>query len=371
MIATDADMVKEVLDLCLSCKGCKAECPSSVDVGKMKAEFTQHYHATHGVPLRSRLVAGFTKQMELAMWVPGLYNAVFGTPLLRRMANRLVGFHPERTMPALSGTTLRKWFEKRKAKARAQGTSSPSRMVYLFCDEFTNFNDVEVGKKMVLLLEELGYEVRIPSHVESGRTYLSKGLVKEAKEIADRNVQLLSKVVSDEFPLVGIEPSAILTFRDEYPDLVEPSLREEARKLAQNALLFEEFIAREMEKKAIGSAQFTTEKKVLKLHGHCHQKALSSLSVAKKILSLPLNYTVQLIPSGCCGMAGSFGYEAEHFEISMQIGELVLFPTIRQQPDDVLITASGTSCRHQIKDGTGRKALHPVEVLWEALKNRE
>ncbi|MPR35084.1 FAD-linked oxidase C-terminal domain-containing protein [Salmonirosea aquatica] len=366
MAATDADMVKEVLDLCLSCKGCKAECPSSVDVGKMKAEFTQHYHDTHGIPLRSRLVAGFTKQMERAMWVPWAYNAVIGTPFLRRLANRVVGFHPDRTMPSLSATTLRKWFEKRKKKTHDQGT--PSRLVYLFCDEFINFNDVEVGKKAVLLLEELGYEVRIPSHVESGRTYLSKGLVKEAQEIANRNVRLLSKMVHDECPLIGIEPSAILTFRDEYPDLVKPELREDARQLAQNALLFEEFVAREMEKKAITSAQFTTEKKALKLHGHCHQKALSTLSVAKKILSLPLNYTVQLIPSGCCGMAGSFGYEAEHYELSMQIGELVLFPTVRRQPDDVLIAASGTSCRHQIKDGTGRKALHPVEILWEALK---
>ena len=366
--ATNADMVKEVLDLCLSCKGCKAECPSSVDVGKMKAEFTQQYHDTHGVPFRSRLIAGFTKQMELAMWVPWAYNAIFGTSFLRRLANRMVGFHPDRTMPALSGRTLRTWFEGRKKKSTG-GATSP-KLVYLFCDEFTNFNDVEVGRKAVLLLEELGYQVHIPSHVESGRTYLSKGLVKEAQEIATRNVQLLSKVVSDEHPLIGIEPSAILTFRDEYPDLVEPGLQEDARKLAQNALLFEEFVAREMEKKVIISAQFTTEKKVLKLHGHCHQKALSSLSVAKKILSLPLNYTVQLIPSGCCGMAGSFGYEAEHYELSMQIGELVLFPTVRQQPDYVLIAASGTSCRHQIKDGTGRKALHPVEILWEALKKQ-
>lgn len=359
-------MVKEVLDLCLSCKGCKAECPLSVDVGKMKAEFTQQYHDTHGVPFRSKLVAGFTRQMELAMWVPWAYNAVFGTPFLRRIANRVVGFHPNRTMPALANQTLKKWLESRKKKVTPEGT--PAHMVYLFCDEFSNFNDVEIGKKMVLLLEGLGYEVRLPSHVESGRTYLSKGLVKEAQKIANRNVRLLSKVVSDEYPLIGIEPSAILTFRDEYPDLVEPELREEASKLAQNALLFEEFIAREMEEKALSSAQFTTEKKLLKLHGHCHQKALSSLSVAKKILSLPINYKVQLIPSGCCGMAGSFGYEQEHYDLSMQIGELVLFPAVRNQPDEVLIVASGTSCRHQIHDGTGRKALHPVEILWEALK---
>jgi Fe-S oxidoreductase len=149
---------------------------------------------------------------------------------------------------------------------------------------------------------------------------------------------------------------------------VAPELREDARQLAQHAFLFEEFIAREVDAKNISKYQFTDDTKVIKLHGHCHQKALSSLSTAKKILSLPTNYSVQLIPSGCCGMAGSFGYETEHYDLSMQIGELVLFPTVRQQPNEVIIAASGTSCRHQIKDGTGRKALHPAEILWEALK---
>ncbi len=363
-VATD-EMVKEVLDLCLSCKGCKAECPSSVDVGKMKAEFTQQYHDTHGVPLRSRLIAGFTKQMRRAALAPWAYNAVFGTPALRRAANRAVGFHPDRSMPLLASTTLKRWFFKHKKAAPRD--AAPNGKVYLFCDEFTDYHDVAVGQKAVALLERLGYEVLIPAHIESGRTFLSKGLVKEAQRIANRNVRLLKDVVDDEVPLVGIEPSAILTFRDEYPDLVEPELQDAARALAQNALLFEEFLAREMAKKKIGSAQFTTESRLIKLHGHCHQKALSSLSVAKQVLSLPVNYKVQLIPSGCCGMAGSFGYEAEHYELSMQIGELVLFPAVRDQPDEVLIAAPGTSCRHQIKDGTGRRALHPVEILWEAL----
>ena len=361
---TDA-MVKEVLDLCLSCKGCKAECPSSVDVGKMKAEFTQKYHDTHGVPFRSRLVAGFTKRMKQAALAPWVYNKIFSTPALRRAANKAVGFHPERTMPLLGKQTFRKWFGKRK-KTPANGAAKNGK-VYLFCDEFTDYNDAEVGQKMVGLLEKLGYEVLLPKHVESGRTFLSKGLVKEAQKIANENVRLLQNLISDEAPLVGIEPSAILTFRDEYPDLVAPELREAAQNLAKNALLFEEFMAREMEKKNIASSQFSTEEKLVKLHGHCHQKALSSLSVAKQVLSLPLNYKVQLIPSGCCGMAGSFGYEAEHYELSMQIGELVLFPAVRAQPDEVIIAAPGTSCRHQIKDGTGRRALHPVEILWEAL----
>jgi FAD/FMN-containing dehydrogenase/Fe-S oxidoreductase len=360
---TTPDMVKEVLDLCLSCKGCKAECPSSVDVGKMKAEFTQQYYDTYGVPFRSRLIANFTKQMELATWAPWAYNAIFGTASIRRIANRIVGFHPDRTMPKLYGTTLKKWFKK---KERYRPTSK--KKVYLFCDEFTNYNDVEVGQKAVQLLQKLGYDVVIPEHLESGRTYLSKGLVKEAQQIANRNVSLLKGIISSQTPLIGIEPSAILTFRDEYPDLVAPELREDARQLAQHAFLFEEFIAREVDAKNISKYQFTDDTKVIKLHGHCHQKALSSLSTAKKILSLPTNYSVQLIPSGCCGMAGSFGYETEHYDLSMQIGELVLFPTVRQQPNEVIIAASGTSCRHQIKDGTGRKALHPAEILWEALK---
>lgn len=360
---TTPDMVKEVLDLCLSCKGCKAECPSSVDVGKMKAEFTQQYYNTHGVPFRSRLIANFTKQMELATWAPWAYNALFGTASVRRLANRMVGFHPDRTMPKLHSTTLKKWFKKQE-----ENRPVDTKKVYLFCDEFTNFNDVEVGQKAVLLLQKLGYKVVIPAHLESGRTYLSKGLVKEAQVIANRNVSLLKELITSQTPLIGIEPSAILTFRDEYPDLVAPELRDDARRLAQHTFLFEEFIAREVDAKNISKAQFTDDSKVIKLHGHCHQKALSSLSLAKKALSLPANYSVQLIPSGCCGMAGSFGYEAEHYDLSMEIGELVLFPTVRQQPDEVLIAAAGTSCRHQIKDGTGRRALHPAEILWEALR---
>lgn len=359
---TSAEETKEILDLCLSCKGCKSECPSSVDIAKMKAEFLQSYYDKNGVPFRARLIANFTQQMKLASLVPWAYNAVFGTESLRKIANRIVGFHPDRTMPMLSSTTLKQWAKGRGQEAKGKG------QVYLFCDEFTNFNDVEIGQKAIQLLEKLGYEVIIPNHLESGRTYLSKGLVKEAKKIAIQNVTLLKDLISSETPLVGIEPSALLTFRDEYLDLVPASLREEAQKLAQNALLFDEFIAREIDAKNIRSNQFTEDRQLIKLHGHCHQKALGSLTPTKKMLSLPQNYQVQLIPSGCCGMAGSFGYETEHYELSMQVGELVLFPTVRQQPNDVLIAAPGTSCRHQIKDGTGKKALHPIEILWNALR---
>jgi len=373
----DYEEVKDVLDLCLSCKGCKAECPSSVDMARMKAEFLQQQYDAHGTPLRSRLVGNFTKLMSLASLAPWAYNALYNTPALRKIANRAVGFHPERTMPHLAGETLRKWFKHRRLtfdagqltkKNQASGVKRQASKIYLFCDEFTNYNDVEVGQKAILLLEALGYEVVIPEHVESGRTYLSKGLVREAQTIAERNVRALKGLISAETPLIGIEPSAILSFRDEYPDLVPAPLKDEAKILGQHALLLDEFIAREIDAKRISRAGFTTEKRLIKLHGHCHQKALSSLVATKKMLSLPPNYEVQLIPSGCCGMAGSFGYEAEHYELSMQVGELVLFPTVRQQPQEVIIAAPGTSCRHQIKDGTGRVARHPAEVLYEAIK---
>jgi len=366
---TSSEMVKEVLDLCLSCKGCKSECPSSVDVGKMKAEFTQQYYETHGIPLRSKLIAHFSKQMKLASIAPWAFNGVFGTTALRKIANRMVGFHPERSMPTLNTETLLKWYKKHKKSSQALSLNPSAHKVYLFCDEFTNYNDAEIGKKAVLLLEKLGYEVIIPEHVESGRSYLSKGFVKEAQKLAIQNVELLKDLITDDSPIIGIEPSAILSFRDEYIDLVPEELRDDAKKISANALLFEEFIAREIDKKVISKTAFNQEKRLIKLHGHCHQKALSTLTASKKALSLPENYHVQLIPSGCCGMAGSFGYEEEHYDVSMKIGELVLFPTVRQQPEDVIIAASGTSCRHQIKDGTGRKAKHPVEILWEALKN--
>jgi FAD/FMN-containing dehydrogenase/Fe-S oxidoreductase len=378
--ASDTEETKEILDLCLSCKGCKSECPSSVDISKMKAEFLQSYYDKNGVPFRSRLIANFSQQMRLASWVPWAYNLVFGNESLRRIANKVVGFHPDRSMPMLHNTTLRAWHKARKPhpspllSGEGAFIPSPERRggkgvrLYLFCDEFTNYNDIEIGQKAILLLEKLGYEVIIPEHTESGRTHLSKGLVKKAKKIAIQNVELLKDLISEETPLIGIEPSAILTFRDEYLDLVPADLKLAALQLSKNALQFDEFIAREIDAKRIHSSQFTGEPKTIKLHGHCHQKALASLTPTKKMLSLPSNYSVQLIPSGCCGMAGSFGYEREHYELSMQVGELVLFPTVRQQPEEVIIAAPGTSCRHQIKDGTGRKAKHPIEILWEALK---
>ncbi|MBD2702970.1 FAD-binding protein [Spirosoma sp. BT702] len=384
----DYETVSEVLDLCLSCKACKAECPSSVDMTRMKSEFTQQKYKANGIPLRARLVGNFTKLMSLASVAPWAYNAIYDTPALRRLANQTVGFHPERSMPTLASTTLRAWAKGRGQQSKGfDGTSSatpyaqtplpsafsptpnalpPTPEPLFFVDEFTNYNDVAVGQKAIMLLERLGYNVTIPEHVESGRTYLSKGLVDDARKLAIRNVTLLKDRVSLYTPLIGLEPSAILTFRDEYPDLVPAELKDDALRIAQNTFLFEEWFASEAESGRIYSDLFTKEARLVKVHGHCHQKALSSMIPVKKALSLPKNYNVQLIPSGCCGMAGSFGYETEHYELSMQIGELVLFPAVRRA-EEAIISAAGTSCRHQIKDGTGRKAQHPAEILYDAL----
>lgn len=352
--------IKEVMDLCLACKGCKAECPSNVDVAKLKMEFLYQYQKENGTPLRSWLVGHFASISSLASKIPFLYNLIMGTPFIRRISNRLVGFHPDRTMPLLAKQTLRSWLKGRNSPPSAQS-------LYLFVDEFTNFNDAEVGKKAVQLFEKLGYEVRTIPHPISGRSFLSKGMLDEARKLAQANVELWSALVSENIPLVGIEPSAILTFRDEYPDLVSDQWVEKAHQLSKNVFLLEEFIAREADAKRILKSSFKQDKRLLKLHGHCQQKAISSLVAAKKALSLPLNYEVQLIPSGCCGMAGSFGYEKEHYDLSMQIGELILFPSVRNQNEETEIVASGTSCRHQIHDGTQRHAKHTAEILFEAL----
>ena len=360
----DSAEIKEVMDLCLSCKACKSECPSSVDIAKLKAEFLQHYYDSNGVPFRSWIISRFAESARLASLAPWLYNAVLQTPALRRVANKLLGFHPERTMPRLNRTPLHKWFA---GASRLQSPRGKIGRVHLFCDEFTDFNDLDAGIATVELLELLGYEVVIPNHVESGRASLSKGLVRRAKSFAEENVRLLSPVVSASEPLIGIEPSAILGFRDEYPALVDPSLREAARKLAPHCLMLDEFLAAEIDAGRIDSSLFTAETRTIHLHGHCHQKALASMDPMVRMLSLPENFTVTVIPSGCCGMAGSFGYEAEHYEVSMNIGELVLFPAVRGLAEDVIVAAPGTSCRHQIHDGTGRKVFHPAQLLRDSL----
>lgn len=367
----DHKEIYEVMDLCLSCKGCKSECPSNVDVGKLKAEFLQHYYDANGVPFRSKLIANFSRSSKLGAIAPAIYNFMMTNGTISRMIKKFSGFAADRSMPTMYKETLQSWYKGRRRKSETGGQRSDDgsqrRRVYLFCDEFTNYNDTEIGIKAFSLLEKLGYEVIIPEHIESGRSWLSKGLIREAKKIANKNILLLHSIITADTPLIGVEPSAILTFRDEYIDLADDENLVTARELAANALLIDEFIAKEVEKGHIQSAQFTKEKRKIKLHGHCQQKALSSVAPSAKLLSLPENYSVEIIPSGCCGMAGSFGYEKEHYDLSMKIGELVLFPAVRNADENYLIAAPGTSCRHQVKDGTGKKALHPVEILYHAL----
>lgn len=358
----DHQEIYDIMDLCLSCKGCKSECPSNVDIAKYKAEFLQHYYDANGIPLRTRMIAYINSFNKLGSIFPGLYNFFLKNSFTSGLMKKTIGFAPKRSIPLLYKSTLRAWHKKNKQNP-ANG-----KLVYLFADEFTNYNDVEVGIAAIKALNKLGYRVEIPNHIESGRTFLSKGFLRKAKKIAEKNVQLLSPLVSREHPLVGIEPSAILTFRDEYIDLTFGALKSKALELSRHCFLFEDFIMAEVNAGNIRKEQFTGEARQIRLHGHCHQKALASTASTRFMLELPIEYKVDEIKSGCCGMAGSFGYESEHYDASMKVGELVLFPEIRKTKQETTLAAPGTSCRHQIMDGTGRKALHPVEVFWESLK---
>ncbi len=358
----DHKEIYEVMSLCLSCKACKSECPSNVDMAKLKAEFLQHYYDANGVPFRSKLIANFTATAKFGSLMPSLYNVVMRNGITGGLIKKISGFAIKRSMPSLSNQTLLSWYQK-----NYKAPQNPIKKVYLFCDEFTNYNDAEIGIKAIQLLTALKYEVIIPKHLESGRTWLSKGLVRKAKEIANKNIEMLGFLVSMSLPIVGLEPSAILTFRDEYPDLATDKNLVAAQNLAVNSFFIDEFLAKEMESGFITKDQFTQSPKSILLHGHCQQKAVGNLSDSVKVLSFPAHYNVETISSGCCGMAGSFGYEKEHYEVSMNIGELVLFPKVRANHHTCTIAAPGTSCRHQIKDGTGVHALHTVELLFEAL----
>jgi Fe-S oxidoreductase len=360
----DHQEIRDVLDLCLSCKGCKSECTANVDMAKLKAEFLQHWHDAHPAPLRIRAIANYASLMRLTTPFAPVFNFLVGNPLTAGVIKSVLGFAPERSIPKLCRVTLEDWY--RKSHSTAPGGNG--RRVHLFCDEFTDVNDAQVGMAAVQVLAALGYEVLLVRPAASGRAMISQGFLKKAKVLAEANVAFLREVVGDDAPLVGIEPSAISCFKDEYPDLVSPDLREPARALAGRSLMFEEFIAREMDAGRITSEAFTAEARSVRVHVHCHQKALSSTDPVVRVLGLPRNYKVSAIPSGCCGMAGAFGYQKDHYAVSMKVAELVLLPAVRAAASDDIIAASGTSCRHQIADGADRRALHTAEVLFAALR---
>ena len=346
--------LKEVFDLCLSCKACASECPSNVDVAALKSEFLYQYQEENGYSFRNSMFANNVKYNKIGSLFPSLTNLVLNTYVTKS----IMGISLKRSVPKLTPKTLKSWHKK-------QTHSSSKKIIYVFCDEFTNFYDTEIGKDTVIVLKRLGYNPTFIKHPESGRSFISKGFLKEAKDVANKNVSIFKDLITNKTPLIGIEPSAILTFRDEYIRLADDV--NSAKIIAKNTFTIEEFLKNEFEKGNIRTNQFTTEKKSIKIHGHCHQKALSSTHATFSILNIPENYSPTIMNTGCCGMAGSFGYEKEHYKISMQVGEDTLFPKIRNTSKETEIIASGTSCRHQILDGTNRYAKHPITVLREAI----
>ncbi|MCF1191777.1 FAD-binding protein [Mangrovimonas sp. AS39] len=358
----DHQELKDVFDLCLSCKACTSECPSSVDVASLKAEFLYQYHQQSGWSLRDKVFARNNQFNQFGSIFPRMTNWMFSNTITSNFIKSSLGVARERTLPEISNKSLCKWFQINKNKIV---TENYIKEIYLFNDEFTNHLDTSIGIDAIDVLTRLGYKVNMLQNEESGRAMISKGFLKEAKNLANRNILLYKNLVSEEKPLIGIEPSAILSFRDDYLRLADDL--DTAKNLAKHTFLLEEFLSNEIAIGNISPTQFTKESKTIKFHGHCHQKALSNQIHSFNILNLPENYKVTIINSGCCGMAGSFGYEKEHYETSMKIGENSLFPTIRRSDEQVIIAANGTSCRHQIKDGTQREAKHPVSILKDAL----
>ena len=358
--------VINVLDLCLSCKACKSECPSNVDMAAYKAEAYQHYYLWNGTPNRAKIIGAYAKFNKIGSKVPGLFNFFAGNKLTSPIIKSILGFSNKRKLPSLQKQTWRKWASENLEKLNRINHDKPS--VLIFCDEFTNYNDTEAGIEAILLLHRLGYQVLFTDHEESGRAAISKGLLIKAQKLATHNVKHLFEMVSEKTPMVGIEPSATLCFRDEYPSLLRDEMKSMAEQLAANTYTFEEFISNEAARGHIQASSFNSRKEHVYIHGHCHQKSLSGTNYSHNVISLLPGRQVHAIECGCCGMAGAFGFEKKHYDLSMEIGELALFPAIRKAEADAIIAASGTSCRQQILDGTGRKALHPAQVLYRNLR---
>lgn len=348
--------LNDALDLCLSCKACKSECPANVDMARMKAEFMQGWHEKNGISLPERFFGQAGRFYPIAGFFPRVTNWLLRSSAGKELMKQFVNIHPDRELPSFARQTFLDWFHQR-PKAKSDNK------VVLLVDLFTNYHEPGIGKAAVKVMEMLDLEVLVPDMLELGRTQLSKGLLGAAKKLALSNLPELYAYARQGLPVIGLEPSEILTLRDEYLDLCDDRQLEEARTIADQAYQFEEFMIQfapeKIKKKASGKVY---------VHGHCHAKSLVGMEPTLEALRLA-GYDPVDMNTGCCGMAGSFGYEQDHYRVSMDIGELTLFPSLRDLDEEALICAPGFSCRHQIKDGTGRKAWHPAELLAMTINN--
>ena len=349
----------DALDLCLECKACKAECESGVDMAKLKYEFLNRYQERHGVPLRSRLFGNINALNRLGSRYAPMTNWIAGNGLGKALVSALLGISSRRQQPRFARQSLPDWFAQRD---RSRVSAARFGAVALYNDTFMNYNYPEIGIAAVELLEAAGYEVQLVNGGCCGRPMISKGMLDQARELARSNMAGLYDLARQGIPIVGCEPSCLLTLRDEYPEFVP---EEQARVVAENSFLIDEFLAKAKSDDRLDLTFKNVEKRVL-FHGHCHQKAMVGTEHSLAALRLVPGYEVELINAGCCGMAGSFGFEKEHYDISMQIGGLALFPSIDSKPDWE-VAVMGVSCRQQIEHGTGRKARHLVEILRDAV----
>lgn len=348
----------ETMDLCLSCKACKAECPSSVDMATIKVEFLDRYHRANGTPLRSKFFARASLQARLLSgWKAPLVNKISNHPFMRQMLEKVLGVSAQRTLPPFASKPFTTWYSKhirgRKAGERPR--------VVLFNDTFNTYHYPDVARAATLFLEACGFDVILPGHRCCGRPAISKGLVDLARKQASQTLDKLLPYATEGLPIIGLEPSCILSFDDEYHRLLPGDARVPV--VAEQAILFDQFVAG-LPVEQLPSMSGYDE---ILLHGHCHQKAEVGTAGTHAAIGRIEGCSVNEVDSGCCGMAGSFGFEKEHFDLSMQIGKQRLFPAVRETPRHATVVAPGVSCRQQIAEGTGRKAIHPAELLYRAM----
>jgi FAD/FMN-containing dehydrogenase/Fe-S oxidoreductase len=361
-----SEELEEALSLCLSCKACRSECPANVDMARMKAEFTHGRHRARGVPLADRFFGEPERLYPLAAGTAALTNGFVRSAPVRALLERTVGVDRRRSLPLFAARTFRSWYQDRGPRPRdARGDLLPLReapRVALLVDLFTDHHEPAIARAALEVLERLGFRVEVPGVATLGRPQISRGLLGRASALCRENLEKLEPLAGAEVPLVGLEPSELLTLRDEYLDLCDDALLPAARRVADASSLLEEFLLRHLEAHPDAAARLNGEGRAVALHGHCHTKALVGNTPLLGVLER-CGFRPRALATGCCGMAGSFGYATKGYDVSMAVGELVLFPAVRAMPDHEILCAPGFSCRHQIADGTGRRALHPAEIL--------